>query len=153
MVQRIARLLYRLLDRMRHRDAFAAAGRPAAATGFDSLMGHHHCLLVTFRRTGEPVPTPVLFGLEDGKLYFRTDSHTAKVARIRNNPDVLVGAANSRGKPLGPLARGTARLLPAQATDAAYDVLKHNYSPVDRVGERMLDLLPIEMTYVEVSPT
>jgi PPOX class probable F420-dependent enzyme len=78
---------------------------------FEPLEDHHYCLLVTFRRSGEPIPTPVLFGLQDGKLYLRTDASTAKVTRIRNDPRVLVGPANSRGKPRGPLARGTARLM------------------------------------------
>jgi PPOX class probable F420-dependent enzyme len=153
MVQSIARLQYRIFDRMRHREAFRVAGQPAAATDFEPLHGHHYCLLVTFRRSGEPVPTPVLFGIQDGKLYLRTDAATAKVARIRNDSRVLVGPANSRGKPRGPLARGTARLMSVDENDAAYRVLKQNYTPVQRLGERMIDLLPIEMTYIEVVPS
>jgi PPOX class probable F420-dependent enzyme len=138
---------------MRHREAFRVAGQPAAATEFNSLEGHHYCLLVTFRRSGDSVPTPVLFGMRDGNVYLRTDSQTAKVARIRNNPQVLVGPANSRGKPRGPLARGTARIMHPKENDAAYAVLKGNYTPMGRLGERMLDLLPIEMTYIEVTPS
>src|SRR6266540_359945 len=153
MVQSIARLQYRIFDRMRHHEAFRVAGQPAAATDFESLHGHHYCLLVTFRRSGEPVPTPVLFGMQDGKLYLRTDAATAKVARIRNDSRVLVGPANSRGKPRGPLARGTARLMSVDENDAAYAVLKRNYTPVQRLGERMIDLLPIEMAYIEVAPS
>jgi PPOX class probable F420-dependent enzyme len=153
MIQAIARLQYRLFDRMRHRDAFRVAEKPPTAADFEPLEGHHYCLLVTFRRSGEPVPTPVLFGLQDGKLYFRTDASTAKVARIRNDPRVLVGPANSRGKPRGPLARGTARLVPIDENDAAYAVLKQNYTRVERLGERMLDVLPIEILYIEVVPS
>jgi PPOX class probable F420-dependent enzyme len=152
-VQSIARLQYRIFDRMRHREAFRVARQPAAATDFEPLHGHHYCLLVTFRRSGEPVPTPVLFGMHDGKLYLRTDTATAKVARIRNDSRVLVGPANSRGKPRGPLARGTARLMSVEENDAAYGVLRQSYRPMQRLGERMIDLLPIEMTYIEVVPT
>ena len=36
--------------------------------------------------------------------------------------------------------------------NAAYAVLKQNYTPMSRLGERMIDLLPIEMTYIEVAP-
>src|SRR5437764_12750329 len=113
MIHRIARLQYRLFDRMRHRKAFQVAGQPATAADFEPLDGHHYCLLVSFRPSGKPVPTPVLFGMQAGKLYLRTDASTAKVARIRNDPRVLVGPANSRGKPRGPLAGGTARLMSA----------------------------------------
>ena len=80
MIQRLARLQYRLFDRMRHRDAFRVAEQQPTAADFELLGGHHYCLLVTFRRSGEPVPTPVLFGMQDGKLYLRTDAATAKVA-------------------------------------------------------------------------
>jgi PPOX class probable F420-dependent enzyme len=153
LIRWIARLQYRLFDRIRHREAGRAAGQPATAAGLEALVGHHYCLLVTFRRSGEPIPTPVLFGMQDGKLYFRTDASTAKVARIRNDPRVLVGSANSRGKPRGPLARGTARVMSVDENDAAYAVLKQNYTAVNRLGERMLDQLPIEMAYIEVTPS
>jgi PPOX class probable F420-dependent enzyme len=153
MIHRLARLQYRLFDRMRHRDALRVAELPPIAADFELLGGHHYCLLVTFRRSGEPVPTPVLFGMRDGKLYLRTDAATAKVARMRNDPRVLVGPANSRGKPRGPLARGTARLMSVDENDAAYAVLKQNYTLMQRLGERMIDLLPIEITYVEVAPS
>ena len=153
MIHAIARLQYRLFDRMRHRDALRVAEQPPTAADFELLGGHHYCLLVTFRRSGEPVPTPVLFGLRDGKLYLRTDAATAKVARMRNDPRVLVGPANSRGKPRGPLAPGTARLMSVDENDAAYAVLKQNYTPMQRLGERMIDVLPIEMAYIEVAPS
>jgi PPOX class probable F420-dependent enzyme len=153
MIHAIARLQYRLLDRMRHREAFRVAEQPPTAADFKPLEGHHYCLLVTFRRSGEPIPTPVLFGLQDGKLYLRTDASTAKVARIRNDPRVLAGPANSRGRPRGPLAPGTARLMSIDESDAAYAVLKQNYTPVQRLGERMIDMLPIEIAYIEVVPS
>jgi PPOX class probable F420-dependent enzyme len=137
---------------MRHKKAFeASAGRPTAV-GFDALAGHYYCLLVTYRRSGEPVPTPVLFGLQDEKLYLRTDATTAKVTRIRQNDRVLVGPCNSRGKPRGPLAEGTARLLPSEEHEAAYAVLKRNYTFTQRLGERTIDLLPIELAYIAVAP-
>ena len=55
--------------RLRHRDAWSSASAEplAAAAGFESLRGHEYCLLTTFRRSGEPVPTPVWFGLAAGK--------------------------------------------------------------------------------------
>ena len=153
MIHAIARLQYRFFDRMRHREAFRVAEQLPTATDFEQFEGHHYCLLVTYRRSGEPVPTPVLFGLRDGKLYLRTDAATAKVARMRNDPRVLVGPANSRGKPRGPLACGTARVMSIDENDAAYAVLKQNYPPMQRLGERMIDVLPIEMAYIEVAPS
>ena len=116
------------------------------------MRGHHYCLLVSFRRSGEPVPTPVLFGLRDGKLYFRTEAGTAKLARIANDPTVRVTPCNWRGKPLGPVAQGSARLLSAGEADDAYAVLREHYTFGDRLFEGMVDRLPIDMVYMEVVP-
>ena len=153
MIAKLAKLQYRFLDRLRHAEAFRAAKQPPTAGNFEPLRGHHYCLLVSFRRSGEPVPTPVLFGLREGKLYFRTEAGVAKVARIGNDPTVRVAPCNWRGKPLGPLAQGTARPLPAAEADDAYTVLKQNYTLGDRLFEGVVDLLPVEMVYVEVVPT
>jgi hypothetical protein len=150
--ERVAQVQYRFYDRMRHPDAFRVAGEPGIVAGLEALRGHHYCLLVTFRRSGEPVPTPVLFGLADGKLYFRTESDVAKVKRISNDARVRVGPCNWRGKPLGPLSEGTARVLPPAGGSTAYGVLKRNYTLGQRFFERFLDLLPIEFAYIEVAP-
>ena len=56
------------LGRIRH--PTAAEVNEAGTSGFDHLEGHKYCLLVTFRRSGEPVPTPVWFGL-DGRQGLR----------------------------------------------------------------------------------
>lgn len=80
--------------------------------GFEHLRGHKYCLLVTYRRSGESVPTPVWFGLGgDGKLYVQSEINVAKVKRIRNDPHVRVAPCTVRGKPLGPPAEGRARVL------------------------------------------
>jgi hypothetical protein len=40
-------------------------------------------VLVTYRRSGQSVPTPVLFGLKEGKVSVRSEAAAAKVRRIR----------------------------------------------------------------------
>ena len=103
---RAARAADGFYDRIRHPDAALAARAGAGTQGFAALRGHKYCLLVTYRRSGEPVPTPVWFGLDEAgdALYVRTESRAGKVKRIRANPRVLVGPASARGKPTGPLA-------------------------------------------------
>jgi PPOX class probable F420-dependent enzyme len=151
-IKRLAKLQYRFYDRMRHRDAFRVAREPGQANGLEALHGHHYCLVVTFKRSGEPVPTPVLFGLADGKLYFRTEPQVGKIKRMRHDPHVRVGPCNWRGKPLAPLVEGTARVLPASDNEHAYAALKANYTFGQRLYERGLDRLPVEIVYVEVVP-
>ena len=152
LIQRIAKLQYRFYDRMRHRDAFRVAGEPGTAPDFEGMRGHHYCLFVTFKRSGEPVPTPVVFGLDEGKVYIRTEPHVGKVRRLRNDPHVRVGPCNWRAKPKGPLAEGRARVLPPEDHERAYEVLKRNYTAGLRLYESSIDRLPVELAYLEVSP-
>lgn len=142
--------------RMRHRDAWSSAGAQPAPPeeGFSSLNGRKYCLLTTFRRSGEPVPTPVWFGLAGGKLYFHSESSVGKIKRIRNDPRVLVAPCTLRGKPLGPPAEGRARVLGKDDDDgeAAERAIAANYGLFRRVYEASGSRLPIDMVYVEVAP-
>lgn len=66
-----------------------------------SLVGHRFIQLTTFRKTGEPVATPVWFVVENGKLYMTTNGNAGKLKRIRSNGRALLAPSDPRGKPLG----------------------------------------------------
>ena len=151
--ERIAGLSDHLYDRMRHRDAFDAAHSLPTAQGFDTLRGRKYCLLVTFRRSGEPVPTPVWFGLDgEGRLYVRTGADAAKVKRIRANARVLAAPANARGRPTGPLAEGAARILPAEEWQRAERALRSSYGLGRRLYVATFGRTGEELCYLEISP-
>ncbi len=151
LAERGAALNYRFLDSIRHKRAFEAADSPPGASDFAALEGHHYALVVTFKRTGEAVPSPVLFALADGKVVFRTDAAVGKVKRMRNDPRVLVGPCNMRGKPLGPLAEGRARFLDGAEAEEARLALRDNYTAPMGIFESGVDRMPIELAYVEVA--
>jgi PPOX class probable F420-dependent enzyme len=153
LMRRLIDAQYRFYDRIRHRGAFTVANRSGTAAGFEHMRGFRQALVVTFKRSGEPVPTPVNFGLaDDGLLYFRTEPRVAKVKRIRNDPHVRVGPCNPRAKPLGPMAEGRARILPPQDHARAYGVIAANWSMAMKLYEKVADRLPVELAYVEVTP-
>jgi len=141
-----------IYDRIRSPESATAAREGASTSGFDALRGHSYALLVTYRRSGEPVPTPVWFGLEDGpRLFVRTGADTAKVKRVRADPRVLVGPSDARGRPLGPLAAGAGRVVTEQERDHAEAVLRASYGLGRRLYERIIgDRSP--STYLEVTP-
>jgi uncharacterized protein len=146
-------LSYPIMNRARHRKAAAAAWGPVTASDFDGLRDARQALIVTFKRSGEPVPTAVNCGLsDDGKLYFRSEPHLAKIKRITNNSRVLLAPCNIRGKPLGPLAEGTARILPPAESARAYAAIRGNWSPAMWPSEMGMDRLGVQMVYVEVAP-
>jgi PPOX class probable F420-dependent enzyme len=151
--ERVAKLSNRFYDRMRDPAAFTAARGEATAHGFDALRGAKYCLLVSFRRSGEPVPTPVWFGLDaGGRLYVRSEADVGKVKRIRSNPRVRVAPANSRGKPTGPLAEGSARVLAPEDAARAERALQANYGPGRKVYEALGAPFGLERVYLEVTP-
>jgi PPOX class probable F420-dependent enzyme len=147
-----AKLNYRFLDAVRHRQAFDAAAEPAGSSGFDEMVGRHYALVVTFKRSGKAIPSPVLFALRGGRVVFRTDAGVGKVKRMRNNARVLVGPCNFRGKPLGPLAEGQARFLEGDEAEEARVALRGNYTRPMAIFESGADRMPIPLAYVEVMP-
>jgi PPOX class probable F420-dependent enzyme len=85
-------------------------------------LGHERFVsLTTFRRSGEPVPTPV-WVLPDGRaLVVSTPADAAKLKRIRNDPRVTLQPCDRRGKvdPMAPLVEGTAEIITDSAASEA----------------------------------
>ena len=147
------RLQNRFYDRIRSGAAGRATDGAAARGDLSSLRGRKYGLVVTYKRDGTGVPTPVWFGLDDeGRLYFRTGANVAKVKRIRNNPRVLVAPCSVRGKPLGPSIEGTARVLAGEEKEHAEAAIQSNYGLGRRLYERAADAVGGDEVYVEVVP-
>jgi uncharacterized protein len=145
------KLANRLYDRLRHPQAFGAAGGPGGQPDLGALEGHKYALLTTFRANGDPVPTPVWFGLSDGRAYVRTGADTAKVRRIRRDPRVRLCPCTARGRPLGPWSEGRARVLGPAAEDAE-EALRANYGLGRRLYERTVGSR-VDAVYLEIAPS
>ena len=119
---------------------------------FSALDGKKYCLVVTFRRSGEAVPTPIWAGLDGGRIYFRSEKRVGKIKRIRATPRVLVAPCDSRGKPLGEAVEGRARILPASEEPRAEAAIQSNFGLGRRMYEGVAMNLGPEGVYVEVTP-
>lgn len=144
--------LNRIYDCARQGTAEEFVTAPAVVGDFEPLRGHKYCLLTTFRRSGDGIPTPMWFGITDGKIYVRTGADTAKVKRIRNNGVARVAPSTLRGKPLGPPIVATARVLPRDEEDRAERALTANYGIERKLYERFLGGCEKSAVYLEVSP-
>ena len=91
------------------------------------ISGQKYISLITFRKSGVAVPTPVWFGEQDGKLYVKTRNDSGKYKRIRNNPLVKIAPCNMRGTITGPEFSGTARALPVGQWTGAQKALNRKY--------------------------
>lgn len=125
---------------------------PGATSPWPALQGHRYLNLTTFRRSGEPVVTPVWFAEQDGKLYITTQAQSGKVRRIRHTPRVLVGPADVRGRPLGPPVEATARVLPPDAYAQADAVLDRKYGLLKRAIRWTRRLPGRRSTFLEITP-
>ena len=76
-----------------------------------SLEDQKYISLITFRRTGAAVATPVWFVQIQQTLYIYTAATAGKVKRIRNNPRVQLASCTRLGKVTGPSITGAARIV------------------------------------------
>lgn len=152
-LERLGRFSDRVFDRLRHRSAFTLTDDGAIDGGFDSLRGHKYALLVTFRRSGEAVPSPAWIGVDAGGTAFvKTRRDAGKVKRLRGDSRALVAPSTARGKPVGPAIRATGRVLPAQDWAHAEETLAAAYGAGRRISERVLGGPDDAAAYIELTP-
>lgn len=79
----------------------------------DQIAGSRYVSLVTFRRDGTAVPTPVWAVEDEGELLVWTRADSGKVKRVRNGARVTVTPCDVRGRTAegAPPVEGTARLM------------------------------------------
>jgi PPOX class probable F420-dependent enzyme len=104
------------------------------AEGLDSLQGNH-ILLTTFRKNGNPVPTPVWYGRTGDHLYVFSLAKTGKVKRILNNGKVQIAACTGIGRVTGPTMEAQARILPKEEEIIARRALRRKYPVAFRFSE------------------
>ncbi|RRR70689.1 MAG: PPOX class F420-dependent oxidoreductase [Candidatus Viridilinea halotolerans] len=125
-----------------------------AEAAFSLLNKQQFINLVTLRKNGETVRTPMWFAEKNGRIYMMTPQDSGKIKRIRNNPNVQVGPADRAGKPLGTTLAGKARIL----TDPQ-EILVAKYALDDKYGlfKAILDFfatvfMDIQRAWVEITP-
>jgi PPOX class probable F420-dependent enzyme len=147
-VARLTQIENRFLDWARS----PAAGRvaeEAPSGGMEEFRGRKYCVLVTYRKNGEPVPSPLWFGIGNGKLY----AHTAgvKVKRVERNARVRIAPSTFRGRPVGAPIEGTARVLSSGAEGEAERWIQANYGWTRRLYYRLFAQTEAGV-YLEVTP-
>lgn len=108
------------------------------------------CLLVSFRRDGTPVPTPMWAGCDGTRVVVRSGRSDAKVGRVRLEPRVLLAACDARGRPRSAPMEGRARILESRSeVRRAEAVLRQAYG----AERRLYGLVRapfLRMTYIEI---
>jgi PPOX class probable F420-dependent enzyme len=151
--QQLERLMNRGYDRMRDPAAFKIRADDAITGSFDTMRGRKYAVLVTFRRNGDPVPSPVWFGLDDaGRAYVQTGADSGKVKRIRNDGRVVIAPSDVRGRPKAVPVRGIARVVPKDEWSHAEDTLADAYGLGRKLYEGIFVGSKAPVAYIEVTP-
>jgi PPOX class probable F420-dependent enzyme len=141
----------RMAARTAPRGASAVVEAPRIGS-IEDVRAHKRALLVTYRRDGTPVPTPVWAAEADGRLYVRSERASGKAKRLRRDPRMLVAPCTVRGKPLGAPFEATARMLSPQEEPHAERVLAGRYGLGRALFEWTMDRLRVDMGYLEITP-
>lgn len=126
----------------------------APRTGLPAEIARHkRALLLTYRRDGTPVPTPVWAAPGgEGLLYVRSERASGKLKRLRNDDRLLVAPCTVRGKPLGAPFEARARVLAPAEEHLAERALVARYGFGREMFERTMDLLRVDMCFLEIAP-
>jgi PPOX class probable F420-dependent enzyme len=109
-------------------------------------------LLVTYRRDGRAVPTPVWAAEADGVLYVRSERTAGKLKRLRRDRRMLIAPCTVRGKPLGAPLEASGRMLAPDEELRAEQALVGRYGFGRRLFEAAMDVMRVDMCYLEITP-
>lgn len=99
-----------------------------------TLEGHKYINIETYRKSGQPVATPVWFTIEGDSIFVVTRSETGKVKRLRNNGAVRVMPCGPRGQPRGEWAAGRARFLSPEELERAVAMRNKKYGLAAKIA-------------------
>jgi PPOX class probable F420-dependent enzyme len=117
-------------------DGPTPAERAPEATGdqFASLAAEPFLSLVTFRRDGTAVPTPIWAVAGDGRLLVWTGAESGKVKRLRHTPAVTVAPCDRGGALLGEPVPAHARVMPVDELITVATAMRAKYGWQFRVA-------------------
>lgn len=118
---------------------------------FATLTGKY-ALLVTYKRDGSPVPSPVWFARDGDRVYVWTEINAFKAKRLRRDERALLARCTARGVPLANPVACVGRILTTDAERRhAAAVIRRSWGPARRVFER-LSRPVTEVHYLEFRP-
>ena len=109
--------------------------------------------LITFRRDGRPVHTPVLSTPRGAALIIRTHHTAGKLKRLRTNPKVEVARCDGRGRHIGDAERGTAMILPVEENLECLELLHQRHGLIGRAATWLRHVRGMRDVFIEVRLT
>ncbi len=117
--------------------------KPDPTVALNEITGHQYVSLTTFRRTGEPVATPMWVARSGDDVVVISLDDVGKTKRLAHTSRVELRPCDMRGRvPDGaPVWHGTARIVrDREGLDEVRRAMSAKY-PLARLGNAMEDLL------------
>lgn len=115
-----------------------------------ALENGNYINILTYKKNGEPVSTPVWFIIKDNKIFIRTSNKSGKFKRIKNNNSVKFALCNIRGKIKGEWHNGLAKLEPNNKwvfakINKKYGIFAHLMNIIYKIKKMDIIILSIEL--------
>jgi uncharacterized protein len=114
--------LIRLRYKFREVNVYMSTG-----SRLEELARHKYINLETYKKSGQPVRTPVWFMVDNNLVYVITSDDTGKAKRLRNNPSVRLVPSSFNGDPKEDWIVGKARFVEGSEAERAIQLRKKKY--------------------------
>lgn len=111
-----------------------------------------YTLLTTFRRDGTAVAVPVWAAMDNGRLFVRSERTAGKVKRLARHGRAEIAPCDAVGRAFAAGTPAHGRILPDDEELIAERALAHRYGRVREAFERIVDLMRVDMCYLELTP-
>ena len=127
---------------------------PASNPEIDRLAAGQYVAVITYRKDGTAVTTPVWVSRDGDQLFVWTQADSGKVKRIRNRGHIMVAPCDARGRLQGVPVDAAARILddPAEVDRVQklhhrkYGVVFQVFRAAGRIVRRGRGYVAIEIT-------
>lgn len=98
-----------------------------AEVGMVPVFHGNYLSVMSYRRDGSGVATPVWFVVEGHRLLVETDADSYKVKRIQSNPEVTVAECTARGRLRSAPIPACAEILPPSEQERVERLMARKY--------------------------
>ena len=109
--------------------------------------------LGTFRKNGNRVDTPVIFGIHEHEIIVSTKSFASKLKRIKNNSNVVFFPSNARGERKGEDCKGIATIISEKSDQYAYNAIRKKNGIIFRLWRMSGKLRHHKFVFISILPS
>ncbi|HLG16542.1 MAG TPA: PPOX class F420-dependent oxidoreductase [Blastocatellia bacterium] len=106
--------------------------------------------LESYRKSGEPVRTPVWFAQDGRVLYTYSRADAGKVKRIRNNPRIRMAPCDVRGRLNGDWVDAEARIEDRAGAEHGHGLLDRKYGLVKKLGDAFSRMMKRQRVVISI---